>query len=621
MTALELLQALGQVTWIVVAAATGLGAVRRPTRSNVDVALFFGAIALAVIEGRVASAIGLPTGGLVTTASLILVMAIPYLLLRLVNDFAGVRRLVLRMAEAGFVVAVAVIVTVGVSGPAEILYLVLYFAAVAIYAAARVSARARSSVGITRRRMMAVAWGSYFLGLALLIAGVGVFAPPLAGVVSALTQVATLAASLSYALGFATPATLKRYWQTPELRELLARASTLPRLTLVQIADELAQVAARTFGARATIGLWDEHEGVLRFRDPHGALPDEMGPSEFLGWRVFESQRAIYVPDAAAAHSSHADAYRQARVGPVLVAPISAGQRRIGVLEVFAEHEPVFAEDDLATVQLLAQQAAILLESRSLIDDAARVRAQEEAARLKEDFVSAAAHDLKTPLTTIMAQAQLLELRAEREGRAGELTGIRRLVRETRQLAHLVDELLDASRLERGAFPIEREQADVGLLARDVAGRERAGSERIEVVVDGAVSGRVDPDRIRQLLANLLENALKYSPAESPVTVRVWGEGDEGRIAVADRGIGIPAEDRPFVFDRFRRGSNVDHRRFAGIGLGLYICRGIAVQHGGRIWVESEPGRDTTFQVAIPLAPLEDGVGAERPAGAGVAAT
>jgi signal transduction histidine kinase len=326
-----------------------------------------------------------------------------------------------------------------------------------------------------------------------------------------------------------------------------------------------------------------------------------MGQSKFLAWRSFASQRPLYVSDVAAAYPEHADAYRRAHVGPVLIAPITAGARRVGVLEVFAPREPIFAEDDLEFVQLMAQQAAVLLESRTLIDDAARVRAQEESARLKEDFISAAAHDLKTPLTTIMAQAQLLERRAERDGRSSELPGLRRLVRETAQLSRLVEELLDASRLERGALPIHLEDGDLAAIVREVAERERPGSERIEAAAEGPLRGRFDPERMRQLVGNLVENALKYSPAESPVEVRAWEEDGSARLAVRDHGIGIPSEDMAHVFERFRRGSNVDHRRFSGIGLGLYICKGIAEQHGGRIWAESAAGRGTTFHVALPL--------------------
>jgi signal transduction histidine kinase len=156
------------------------------------------------------------------------------------------------------------------------------------------------------------------------------------------------------------------------------------------------------------------------------------------------------------------------------------------------------------------------------------------------------------------------------------------------------------------------EDGDLAQIVREVIERERAGSERIGLAADGALPGRFDPERIRQLVDNLIENALKYSPAESPVEVRAWAEVGSARLAVSDSGIGIPPEDMPYVFERFRRGSNVDHRRFSGIGLGLYICKGIAEQHGGRIWVDSAPGRGTTFHVALPL---DLARAAERPAG------
>jgi signal transduction histidine kinase len=614
-TALDLLQGLSQVVWVALAAIATIRSIRRPTRTNGDIALFFLSIGGVLAYSRVAGAFDLPAERELGFLAVVVLLAAPYLLLRLVRDFGGVRASIQRLAEIGLALTVlptGVLVFGAPAGPAAapvpqdplriatIVYLVVYFAAVSVYCAIRSAQLAAASHGMTRQRMQAVALGSYFLGISLLLGGIGAIATAFAPVTGGLTQLCFLAAAVFYGVGFVPPNALRRYWQIPELRSFIARASTLPRATMNEIVDDLASVAGRALGARATIGIWDEPRGVLRFRDPHGALPTEMGPSRFIAWRVFTSQQPMYVDDVSRAHPENALAYRTANVGPVLVAPITAGPRRLGVLEVFAPREPLFAEDDLEFVELIAQQAAVLLEARSLIDDAARVRAQEEAALLKEDFVSAAAHDLKTPLTTIVAQAQLLERRALREGRSAELEGLRRLMRETGQLSRLVEELLDASRLERGAFSLDLEDGDLVELAREVATRDRPGAERVEVVAEGDARARSDPDRVRQLMENLVENALKYSPEESPVTIRVWSEGGDARISVTDRGIGIPVGDLPHVFERFRRGSNVDHRRFAGIGLGLYICRGIVERHGGRIWVESEPGRSTSFHVALP---------------------
>ncbi|MDE3112492.1 MAG: GAF domain-containing protein [Chloroflexota bacterium] len=607
MTAVTLVQLLSQAIWVVLGVAALARWLSRRTWTDRDIALFFGAIAVVTIEGRLAQVTPVPAQ--VGVGVLVVIMALPYVSIRLAHDFAGVPTWIRRGNDIGFLLAAVVVVVAGTTRVTGTLYLVVYFVGATAYSALRFTTAGAHAYGVTRRRMRLIASGSYLLALAILLAGLGLAEPTLVDATNVLTQACALVSAVSYALGLVPPSPLKRYWQLTELSAFLSRASVLPRATMREIVDEVAALAARALGARATIGVWSESEGVLRFHDPHGALPEQMGASDFLAWRAFSTQTSMYIPDVARENPSNAAKYRASNVGPVLIAPIVAGERRLGVIEVYAARQPIFAEDDLAFVELVAQQAAVVLESRQLIDEAARVRAQEEAAVLKEDFVSAAAHDLKTPLTTIFAQAQLLERRAEREGRTSELTGLRRLLRETSQLARLVEELLDASRLERGALPMQPEECDLASLAREVAESERSGADRIELEADGPVRGVFDRDRVRQLIDNLVENGLKYSPRDSRVRLRVWQSDGQARIAVTDRGIGIPSEDVPHVFDRFRRGSNVDHRRSPGIGLGLYICRGIVEQHGGRIWVETAPGRGATFQVALPL-----GRAGERPA-------
>ena len=603
MDALQLLQLIHHGVWVALAAIAVVRVARRPTRTSLDIALFFAGIALFVIESRVLAVVDLPGGEALRAAGVILVVALPYLLLRILDDFAPVRPWIMRASEASVVPSAVVLLAFqDAQLPlAALLYVVAAFAAVAIYSAAVAVRVARGSSGVTRSRMRSIAAGAYFLGLGILVAGVGAVLPAATAVAAAVTQLCAVASALSFFVGFAPPGPVRRYWQIPELRGFLARASTLPRTGMDELVREIEEVAGRSLGARAAIGLWDETAGVLRFARS-GGMPSVVGPgSPYLVWRSFAEQSPVYVSDAATANPAAADEYRRVGVGPVLLAPITAGERRLGVLAVTARREPIFAEEDLEFVRLMAQQAAVLMESRTLIDEAARVRAQEETARLKEDFVSAAAHDLKTPLTTIVAQAQLIERRAEREGRAGELPGIRRLVSETLRLSRLVEELLDASRLERGAFEMMLDDADLAAVVREVATYDRPGVERIKLEVAGPLRGRFDARRMAQLVDNLIDNALKYSPAQSSVEVRAWSEDGLARVAVRDAGIGIPPAELPDLFNRFRRASNVDHRRYGGIGLGLFICRGIAEQHGGRIWVETELGRGSVFQVEIPL--------------------
>jgi signal transduction histidine kinase len=603
-TALQLIQGLNNVLFVACFALVLLSALKQRSRTSVDVALFFAALAVAVLEAPILKLLGIEAGEVGGDLAAILVMALPYLMLRLLADFTTVPLLVRSATLGGLLAAVIILVTSGTPlDPAATLFLIAYFAAVALYTAFGFVRLARRSSGVTKRRTQAVAAGMGLLGVALVVAATSVIAPALAAVVAGVTQVLALGAALSWLLGFAPPAQLRRMWQEPELRALLERASTLPRLpTTEAILRELERGTGSSFGARAAIGLYDAAEGVIRFGNAHGALPAAVAvDSRFLAARVFASQRAEFFPDAARAYPEHAAAYRAAQIGPVLIAPITAGTRRIGVLEAFAAHQPVFTNDDLALAQLLADQAAVVLESRALIDEAARVQAQEEATKLKEDFVSAAAHDLKTPLTTLLGQAQILELRFGRDpSLAQHQPAVARIAREARRLSALVEDLLDASRIEEGKLEVRREPTDLAAIVRAVGDRNRPDKERVIVDAAGSLSCPCDRRRIEQLVDNLVENGLKYSAEDSPVEVRAWRADAEIHITVRDHGIGIPPVDLPHVFERFHRASNVDARRYAGIGLGLYICRGIAQEHGGRIWVESAVGQGSTFHVALP---------------------
>jgi len=213
-----------------------------------------------------------------------------------------------------------------------------------------------------------------------------------------------------------------------------------------------------------------------------------------------------------------------------------------------------------------------------------------------------------------VAQAQLLHRRALRDPSAPvDRVGLNRLLEQALRLRDLVLELLDVSRLEHGGLVGERVEIDLSVLVVDAVGAS-TDRTRVSVEAEDPVLTSADPIRIGQVVTNLVENALKYSPTDTRVTVRVWTEADEARLSVQDFGIGIPKDDMPRLFDRFHRGSNVDDRRFAGMGLGLYIARGIVEQHGGRIWVQSTPGRGSTFYVALP----KDG--AEQPVTATLAA-
>ncbi|TME89020.1 MAG: GAF domain-containing protein [Chloroflexi bacterium] len=605
MNALDLISLVTQLIYVLIFVSVALRTVRQPTGAHSDMTLFFGAVAFIILASRVAALIGTAAPPWLTTVEIAVLMALPYLLLRLVDDFTNVRSAIKRAAELGLAAGIVATYATAPTPPTPvILYVVLYFFVVSLYCALAFIRSARRSRGVTRRRMEAISLGSILLGTDILITGL----TPLAGpddraVLQALGQLLGLGSGVAYYLGFAPPAILRRAWQEPELRAFLARAASLPRLpATLDIVRELERGAANSTGTEARIGLWHDETSNLRFWEDDGTTVD-VEPGKHFAGRAFELQRPIFSTNPVRDNPDGATNYRARNVGAVLAAPITAGERRLGVLTLTAVRPPIFAISDIELASLIADQAAVILESRALIDHAARVRAREEATRLKEDFLSAAAHDLKTPLTTVVAQAEFLERRATRDPSApADLAGIKRVVRESKRLAGLVGDLLDATRLEQGRLVGEREPVDIATLAQEICSHDTSDLTLCQVEASAPVVGVYDRRRIEQLLQNLLENAKKYSPEQTPITIKVWQEDGKARVAVTDSGIGIPAADLPRIFERFSRASNVDDRRFHGMGLGLFICRGIVEEHGGRIWVESEVGKGSTFHVELPIA-------------------
>ncbi len=340
------------------------------------------------------------------------------------------------------------------------------------------------------------------------------------------------------------------------------------------------------------VGLWDESRRYLVYDTADGRHLEYPADADLPALRSLDTQSPIFVDNMIRDYPHLAERIQAVGARALMTAPITAGERRLGALTVYAPRLSFFAEDDLELVQLLADQASVILESRNLIDEAARVRAREEATRMKDDFLSSAAHDLKTPLTTLIAQSQLMERRALRYPDApADLAAIQRLTHEAQRLRSLVLELLDAARAEQGLLLSEMEEVDVAALMRESLERHCSDRHTCDMQGEALLVGHFDRYRIGQLIDNLIENAVKYSPDGGQLRVRIGQEGQEIALEVQDPGIGIPDEDLSLLFNRFYRGSNVNDRSFAGMGLGLFICRAIVEQHGGRIWATSEIGK------------------------------
>jgi len=240
----------------------------------------------------------------------------------------------------------------------------------------------------------------------------------------------------------------------------------------------------------------------------------------------------------------------------------------------------------------------------------------EELNRAKNEFLSIVSHELKTPLTVIRLHAQSL-LRRERRRRgvataeAGrpdlrDLIGRVAIIDEqAKRMARLVEQLVDLTRGDALEFPLQCEIVDLVALTRHVVDQFRPlapdgafafSSERSEILVSA------DPIRLEQVLQNLLGNALKYSPEGGEIRVALAVREIEVVCSIQDQGIGLPAAELPYVFDRFYRASNATATQISGLGLGLYLSREIIHRHGGRIWAESTEGQGSTFSFSLPLA-------------------
>lgn len=235
------------------------------------------------------------------------------------------------------------------------------------------------------------------------------------------------------------------------------------------------------------------------------------------------------------------------------------------------------------------------------------VTAPREVERLKDEFVSLVSHELKGPLTALSGYAQMLGRHLSRGLTPAAQDDLGQMRAAIGRLRSLIDDLTDMTRLETGRLRLTFTQVEPVALVHRAVQLVRAARPDHPIHLTApqtAAPLALDPLRIEQVLTNLLTNACKYSPAGAPVVVTLADLGDELEVSVRDRGVGISADDVPHVFDRFYRASNTGATD--GSGLGLYVTKMLVEAHGGRIWVESEPGRGSTFTFTVPTRASED---------------
>jgi two-component system sensor histidine kinase KdpD len=284
---------------------------------------------------------------------------------------------------------------------------------------------------------------------------------------------------------------------------------------------------------------------------------------------------------------------------PVTCLPLTVAGRTAGVIALRAEEAPLATESQQHLAAFIAQIAGAL-ERVMVAAEAQDAKMRVEREVLKNTLLSSVSHDLRTPLAVITGAASTMLGSKIDERTRVELTET--VLSESERLNLLVRNLLDMTRLEAGAIVLAKEWQPLeevlgGALERTST---QLGDRPVQVDVAAELLAPLDPVLLQQLLVNLLENAAKYTPELSAITLsaRKVPSGEAVEIVVADSGPGLPAGDEGRIFDKFYR---AEKGRGGGVGLGLTICRGIATAHGGKIWAENRPGGGAAFHVTLPL--------------------
>jgi len=356
-----------------------------------------------------------------------------------------------------------------------------------------------------------------------------------------------------------------------------------PRSVVAESAVPARAAAVQGFLDRYPIDLSAAHGvgRILRTGEPE--LIPEITAEAFVGQGGFVREQRLEV-------------LRHLGMSSYIGAPLAIGERTLGAIAFgVAEGPRRFGPEDLALAQALAQRCAMAIENAS------RYRAARDATRVREEVLAVVSHDLKTPLGALLMGAQVVDRLAPPGAEGDDLRRASATVRRTAErMGRLIHDLVDIASIEAGRLSLELAEYDAGAIGREAldAAQGPATDRGVELAleVDGTVAVRCDRDRIQQVLANLLSNAIHVTEAGGRVQVEVRRRDDAVVFTVRDRGPGVPGSDLPHVFERWYRGTGA---RYPGSGLGLAIARAIVDAHQGRIWAESEEGEGSSFSFAL----------------------
>jgi signal transduction histidine kinase len=300
------------------------------------------------------------------------------------------------------------------------------------------------------------------------------------------------------------------------------------------------------------------------------------------------------------------DTVRKPGYRALLAVPLLREDSLVGALVLCRKAPGAFAAETVELVQTLANQSALAIENAELFEELERKGAELAAAsRHKSEFLANMSHELRTPLNAVLGYAELIQ-----DGIYGEVSAkmqgvLERIQQNGRHLLGLINDVLDLSKIEAGQLTLSPSDYSMRELVLDVvsATEALAAEKKLALEVDVPADlphGQGDERRLTQVLLNLVSNAIKFTEAGS-VSIRATVDDGNFLVAVSDTGVGIAPEDRERIFEEFQQVDSSSTRKKGGTGLGLAIARRIVELHGGRIWVDSTPGRGSTFAFTLPL--------------------
>ena len=320
---------------------------------------------------------------------------------------------------------------------------------------------------------------------------------------------------------------------------------------------------------------------------------------------ILRTGQTVYREDMTEARYSEEREFGELGLRSRIAAPLLHGPRAFGMISLVRREPSGFNTQELELVGLLGRLVASAVQNirayeaeRNTVEELRRLSA------LRTDFVSLVSHELRAPMASVVGSAQTLRQRWRELNPDQRESFLALISSETERLAALVADVLDTSRIDAGTFTYRFADIDLGALVRDSVAGLSLTQDEVSVVADihsELPSVRGDRDRLQQVLTNLLDNAVKFSPAGEEVRVSAFQQDSRVRIEVSDRGPGVPPDQQRLIFEKFGRGKTTSSPGTPGTGLGLYIARSIVEAHGGVLEVSSWPDAGATFTLSLPV--------------------